>query len=206
MSKLLFISGDTALAQGKKGPFYYLLEEFSKYWERVDIICPRIPRTSNFEHPTKIFDNVYIHSSQKFLIFQPWFILKKGKEIYQKEKFDVFGIHSYPPFYNDMGGRLLHRAIKVPYVLEIMHINGCPRASGFKEWFYKILTKLFVGFFARKSAAVRVINYKQVPEFLIKSGVDKEKIKIAPAFYIDFEIFKPLLMEKKYDIVELLYK
>ncbi|MFZ5559450.1 MAG: hypothetical protein ACOZAL_01495, partial [Patescibacteria group bacterium] len=115
MSKLLFISGDTALAQGKKGPFYYLLEEFSKYWERIDIICPKIeadPRGSKCGLIQKIFENVYVYSSPWSIIFHPWFILKKGLEIYKKEKFDIFGIHGYPPFYNDIGGRMLYTKLR----------------------------------------------------------------------------------------------
>lgn len=207
--KLLFISGDTSLAQGKKGPFYYLLEEFSQYWDRIDIICPKTEQKIFCVH-----NNVFIHSSNKSRIFQPIFILKKGLEIYKKEKFDIFGVHSYPPFYNDIGGRWLHNKIKVPYVLEVMHITGYPKAGSFKEWFYKILTRCFIKFFAKRAKTVRVINQKQVPEFLIKSGVDKKNIKYIPAFYIDLETFKPREIEKprtipplrevrgkKYDIV-----
>ena len=113
MKKLLMITGDRALAQGKKGPFYYMLEEFSKHWERVDIICPRTPKPNI----KKVHDNVYIHSSQKSLICQPWFILKKGVELYKEQKFNLFTVHSYPPFYNDIGGRWLHNKIKSSYFI-----------------------------------------------------------------------------------------
>jgi len=119
----------------------------------------------------------------------------------KEQKFDLFTIHSYPPFYNDIGGLKLFRKIKVPYVLEIMHINGYPRPADFKEWTYKILTKLFINYFAKKARVIRVINQKQVPEFLRKSRIDKNKIKYIPAFYIDFNIFKPMDLEKKYDLV-----
>ena len=203
--KLLMITGDRALAQGRRGPFYYMLEEFSKYWDRIDIICPKISQASNFEHRTKIFDNVYIHSSQKSLIFQPSFILKKGIEIYKKEKFNLFTIHSYPPFYNDLGGKWLHKKIKVPYILELMHITGYPKAGDFKERLYKYLTKLFIKKFVKKAKAVRIINKKQTPQFLKEIGINKEKLKYIPAFYIDFNIFKPLDFardkSKKYDLV-----
>jgi len=194
--KLLFISGDTALAQGKKGPFYYLLEEFSKHWERIDVICPKTKQKT-----LNVFNNVFVHSSPWPLIFQPKFILKKGFEIYKKEKFDIFGIHSYPPFYNDIGGLRLYKKTGVPYVLEVMHINGYPKAGNLKEKIYKFLTKIFIGHFAKKAKAIRVINQKQVPEFLEKAGVDKAKIKFIHAFYIDFDVFRPQDMEKKYDIV-----
>jgi glycosyltransferase involved in cell wall biosynthesis len=193
------ITGDRSLAQGKKGPFYYMLEEFSKHWERIDIICPKI---RNPKHEIRnIFDNVFIHSSNVPLILHPWFILKKGQEIYKEQKFDLFIIHSYPPFYNDIGGLLLYKKIKTPYILEIMHIAGYPKAGSFKERFYKILTKLFIRFFAKNAKAVRIINQKQTGDFLKKSGTSENKLKYIPAFYVDFGVFKPQNLEKKYDLV-----
>jgi glycosyltransferase involved in cell wall biosynthesis len=219
------ITGDRALASGKKGPFYYMLEEFSRHWERIDVVCPRIPGTSNIEPLTRVFENVYIHSSQKPLIFHPWFILKEGIKIYKEHKFDLFTIHSYPPFYNDIGGLWLCKSLSsqasqtseaiqhqtspsFPCILEIMHITGYPKAGNFKEWLYKILTGLFIKRFAKNAKAVRIINQNQTGEFLKKHGVAENKLKYIPAFYIDFEIFKPKTsafggasIEKKYDIV-----
>ena len=189
--KLLFISGDRALAQGRKGPFYYLLEEFSKYWERIDIICPKTKAKISNVHK-----NVYIHGFPWLMRRQPWFIFGKGLEIYKKEKFDIVGVHHDAPFYIDIGAYWLYKKIKIPYVLEVMHIAGYPKARDFKEWFYKILERLFVNFFAKKAKAVRVINRKQTPEFLEKAGVDKSKIKYVPAFYLDFDVFKPQNLEK----------
>lgn len=203
MKKLLMITGDRALAQGKKGPFYYMLEEFSKHWERVDIITPKV---QNEKRKTKNFHgNVFVHSSPWSLWWQPWFILRKGIKIYREQKFDVFTVHSYPPFYNDIGGRWLFNKIKVPYILEVMHITGYPKSGSFKEWFYKVLTKIFIKYSAKKAKAVRVINKKQTPEFLKKAGVPEKKLKYIPAFYIDLEVFKPLHSvqgkPKKYDLV-----
>jgi len=194
--KLLMITGDRALAQDKKGPFYYTLEELSKHWERIDIICPRTRQKIS-----KVHKNVFIHSSKKSLFLQPWFILKKGIEIYKKEKFDIFNIHSYPPFYNDIGGRWLYNKIKIPYVLEVMHITGYPRHGSLKEWFYRILTRLFIKWSAEKAGMVRIINQKQTLEFLKKTSISEKKIKYIPAFYIDLNIFSPQNLQKKYDIV-----
>jgi len=197
--KLLMITGDRSLAQGKMGPFYYMLEEFSKYWERVDIICPQV-KSKNLKIKN-IFNNVFIHSSNLPLIFHPWFILKRGQEIFQQQKFDLFTVHSYPPFYNDIGALWLSKKIKVPHVSEIMHITGYPKSGNFKEWFYKILTRLFIKGFTKNAKAIRIINQNQTGKFLEKSGVHMEKIKYVPAFYIDFDAFRPLNVEKKYDIV-----
>lgn len=196
MAKLLYISGETTLARGKKGGFYYMLEEFSKYWDRIDIVCPKAKQKA-----FKVHGNVFVHSSSWPLWLQPWFILKKGLEIYKKERFDVFGIHSYPPFYNDIGSRWLYNKIKVPHVLEIMHITGYPKAGNLKECLYRILTRLFIKWSAKRAKMVRIINQKQAPEFLKRARIDEKKLKYIPAFYIDLEIFRFQKMDKKYDLV-----
>ena len=207
--KLLMISGDRNLAQGRKGAFYNTLEEFRKYWNRIDIICPKIPNL-NFQISNKsqisisksrFFDNVFIHPSPWPLIFQPLWILKKGREIYREQKFDLMTVHEYPPFYNGIGARLLWNKIRASYVLEIMHIPGHPRASSFKERFYKILMKVFIKFDSEKALAIRVINKKEVPDFLKKNGIPEEKIVYIPAFYIDLEVFRSLGLEKNYDLI-----
>lgn len=203
MAKILMISGDRSLAGSKRGAFYNTLEEFHKYWERLDIICPRTKAlVSNSQTPNvkNIFRNVFLHPSPWPLFFQPFWILKKGLEIFREQKFDLMTIHEYPPFYNGIGARLLWNKIKIPYVLEIHHIVGYPKAADLKEKFYKFLTELFIKEDSKKAIALRVVN-KQVKERLIKWGVQENKIKLIPSFYIDLDIFKPLNLEKKYDLV-----
>lgn len=187
------------LASGKKGAFYNTLEEFHKYWERIDIIAPRI--TSHESRIMNLLGNVYIHISPWPIIFHPFWFLKKGLEIYKEQKFDLMTVHEFPPFYNGIGARLLWNRVKVPYVLEIMHIPGYPKAAGFKEIFYRTLMKVFIGYDAQKAKAVRVINKKQTPDFLKKAGIPEHKLVYIPAFYIDLEIFSKKNVEKKYDLV-----
>lgn len=235
-AKLLMISGDRSLAQGKRGAFFNTLEEFHKYWERIDIITPRVRGPASphphgtqllfarhggppVESPLTLFDNVFIHSSPWPLIFQPWWILKKGRELYFEQKFDLITVHEYPPFYNGLGAKILWNKInpvksgeagvakqqfnrvKVPYVLEIHHIVGHPKAADLKEKIYKWLSHIFLKLDSSKAKAVRVVNQKQVPEFLIKAGVPKEKITYIPSVYIDSDVFKPMNLEKKYDLI-----
>ena len=190
------ISGDTALAQGKKGAFYNTLEEFHKYWDRIDIITPKTDQKID-----NIFGNVFIHSPRKSKIFQPWFIKEKGKEIHKKEKFDVITVHEFPPFYNGIGARLLWQRIKVPYILEIHHIPGYPKPADIKEKIYRWITKFFIKFDASKAKVVRVVNKKQVPDFLERAGVETEKIKYISSMYIDLDKFKKTDAEKKYDLI-----
>src|SRR3989344_1584254 len=188
--KLLMITGLGSakdIASGKKGAFYNTLEEFHKYWTRIDIICPcidncKIDNSLKIENcELKIFDNVYIHISPWPLIFHPFWFLKKGLEVYKDQKFDLMTVHEFPPFYNGIGARLLWQRIRVPYVLEIFHVPGHPKPAGLKEKIYKNLVRFFIRYDAAKAKAVRVMNRDQVPAFLIKSGIPENKIKYIPA-------------------------
>lgn len=199
MAKLLMITGmgGTELARGKRGAFYNTLEEFHRYWDRIDIFAP-----SGGPNTTKYFDNVFIHCSSWPLLYHPAWILKKGIDLYREQKFDLMTAHEFPPFYNGIGARLLAGEIKVSYVLEVHHIPGHPKAGSFKELLYKKGWKIFAKFDTSKARAVRVVNQKETPNFLVNAGVSKEKIIYIPSMYIDLDIFKIYPeVEKKYDLV-----
>ena len=199
------ISGDRALAQGKQGAFYNTLEEFHKYWEQIDIITPPTfnflkPKTHNLK-PITYFDNVFIHPSPWPLVFQPLWILKKGQALFRENKFDLMTVHEYAPFYNGLGTRMLWGKTRLPYVLEIHHITGYPRAANLKERFYCWLTKRFIKYDSRTAQAVRIVNQNQLGKFLRAAGVPADKLIHIPSAYIDLEIFRPLNLEKKYDLI-----
>ena len=117
MTNLLMITGDRSLAQGKVGAFYSTLEEFSKHWDRIDIICPIVEKVKTKE----LFDNVFIHTYPWHLIFQPLFIVKIGKELIQRYKHSLITVHDYPPFYNGLGAFILSLFTWIPYILDIHH-------------------------------------------------------------------------------------
>jgi len=207
------------LASGNKGAFYNTLEEFSKYWTRIDIICPKINNinsgNSKFEilnpkqsqnsksQTINLFDNIFIHISPWPLMFHPLWFIKKGLEIYREQKFNLMTVQDYPPFYNGIGARLLWQRIKVPYVLEFHHISGYPKAANFKEKIYanEFIWKLYWRLFGSKARAVRVVNQKQTPEFLKKVGVPEDKMFYIPSMYVDLDTFKPIGLSKEYDII-----
>ncbi len=216
---LLMISGDRSLAEGKHGAFYNTLEEFHKYWDRVDIICPRVTsnrqivngkRITSYKLPITLFGNVFIHPSPWPLFLQPLWIWWMGRKLITNYKLPitdlVMTVHEYPPFYNGLGAKLLYRTIKVPYILEVMHIPGLPKAGDFKEGIYKWLMKVVIKWDASSAKKIRIINQKQTPDFLVNAGVKKEKLIYIPAFYIDLEVFKPIInyqlpVTKQYDLV-----
>lgn len=199
MAKLLMITGDRSLASGKQGAFYNTLEEFHQYWDRIDIICPR--GSTSGDKLACLFGHVFVHPSPEPLWKQPWWIYKKGLEIYQSQKFNLVIVHEFPPFYNGIGARLLWNKIKIPYVLEVHHIPGYPKIASFKEVVYRKLMRFFIGYDTKKSKAVRVVNQNQVPDFLKRAGVPAEKIKYIPSLYIDLGIFRPMGLKKEYDLI-----
>jgi len=202
--KLLMITGLGSakdLASGNKGAFYNTLEEFHKYWDRIDIIAPRDKRQEIKDKC--LFGNVFIHVSPWPLILHPIWFFKKGLEIYKEHKFDLMTVQDFPPFYNGIGARLLSSRIKAPYVLEFHHISGYPKPANLKEKIYSkpVLWRLYWKIFGSKARAVRVVNQKQTPDFLKKAGVSEEKIVYIPSMYIDLGIFKPMEFEKEYDLI-----
>lgn len=194
------LGGGRDLVRGKRGAFYNTLEEFHRYWERIDIILPRIKNDEL--RITNLFGNVFLHISPYPLIFHPLWFLEKGQKLHREHHFDLMTVHDFPPFYNGLGARLLWHKIKAPYVLEVHHIPGYPRSGSLKEDWYRQAWKIFAQWNASKALAVRVVNQKETPEFLKQYGVPAEKIRYIPSSYIDLDVFKIYPeIEKKYDLV-----
>ncbi|HXK37057.1 MAG TPA: glycosyltransferase family 4 protein [Candidatus Paceibacterota bacterium] len=194
---LLMISGDRSLAAGKHGAFFNTIEGLHKHFDRIDIICPKI---AVHRYNMQMFGNVFIHPSPWPLLLQPLWIRHIGKRLVRQFGHQIATCHEYPPFYNGIGARLLHRAVGISYILEVMHVPGLPRAAGIRERLYCQLTRSLIAWDARPAVAVRVINEHQTPDFLMTAGVPRNKLIYAPAFYIDLDIFKPMALPKRYDL------
>lgn len=105
-------------------------------------------------------------------------------ELIEAHGHDVMSVHEYPPFYNGIGTEWLSRRTKVPYVLEVHHIVGYPRASSFSESVGRVLSHLFLPHDAMGAKAVRCVN-RQVIDVLEKWGTPREKLFVIPSFYLD---------------------
>ena len=55
---LLMVSGDRQVVVGERGPFWPMQQEFSRYFERIDVLVPRPDRPVTV---TTIHDNVHFH-------------------------------------------------------------------------------------------------------------------------------------------------
>lgn len=172
-------AGETA--RGKRNAFWNTLEELHKYFDRIDVIAPRI--SNNKLQISNEFPNVHFH------------------EKYDGQQANVMTVQEYAPFRNGRLAKKIWEKTKIPYVLEIHHIPGYPKSASIKEWLAKIATRFYIARDARNASAVRVVNQTQVPQFLIKAGIPQDKIKYVSSMYIDLDIFKPMNLEKKYDAI-----
>ena len=185
------------LARGQENALYSTLSEFHKYWERIDIILPRVKAPV----VTELFGNVYLHVAPVALWLYPWWFFNKAKTLFAQVGFDLMVVHEFAPFYNGLAARFLNRMLKVPYIVEIHHVPGFPRASNLKERLYCRLTRWLIAWDVAPARAVRVVNQTEVPQFLIRAGVPSRKLIYIPSFYIDLAVFKPRGVEKKYDLI-----
>jgi glycosyltransferase involved in cell wall biosynthesis len=191
------ISGDRSLLPGKKGAFWYMLEAFSKHWERIDVI---VPAASDKTQAASFFGNVFVHASPHGLWYQPLWILKKGKELHAMHHHAVMTVHEYPPFYNGLGAMLLKRKIKTPAALEVHHLVGYPRPASLTEWIGRILTRLWLPLETAGFSAVRTVN-TTVANQLLKWMVAPRKVQVVPSFYLDRAAFAALPeVQKQYDV------
>ncbi len=209
--KLLMVSGDRSMLQGKKGAFYYTLEEMSKHWERIDVIVPKVlsakcqvpknEETKN-DQTKNFFGNVYFHPSPWSLWWQASWIERKGKDLINREQHNVMTVHEYPPFYNGRGALKLHQMTDIPYMTEIHHIVGYPKAASLQELIGRIWSRWWLpGKGTREAAVVRVVN-NDMYALLQKWGVPESKIVELMSFYLDVSalIIDPKI-HKNYDIV-----
>ena len=189
------LSGDTALAHGEDGAFNQMLRRFSVYWTRIDVICP--PGGS----PRTVHDNVYVHPSNRHLIFQPLFIHSMGNQLFAERDYDLIVSHDFGVFYNGIGAWVLTRKHPIPMVSEIHHVEGYPIAVTSREKLYRLLARWYIRWAKRYVAAFRTVNRTEIPGLMRLLGVPEEKILVLPSLYIDFEIFHPQEESKRYDVL-----
>ncbi|RMG87058.1 MAG: glycosyltransferase family 1 protein [Chloroflexi bacterium] len=195
---ILMLSGDATIAEAGEGVFYHMLAHFSRYWEHVDVIVPYSTGTRHQVH-----DNVYIHPSPyASKLKQPLHIIKTGAQLLKERPYGLIISHDFGIFYNGVGAWWLSRRHDVPYVSEIHHVEGYPRAVTKRERIYRLLAKLYIRTFGRRAAAFRVVNQREVPQFLRAQGVPNDKILYLPSAFIDHTLFYPMPnIPKRYDVL-----
>jgi glycosyltransferase involved in cell wall biosynthesis len=193
--KLLMISGDRSVLQGRMGAFWYTLQEMRKHFDRIDIICPKVTEggagMSESGHKIPESDEggaeVFFHPCPSSLIFQiPW-ITNKGQALIAEHGHDVMTVHDYPPFYNGIGAKRLHKRTGIPYATEIHHIVGWPKAANIQEVIGREMSRWYLRSVTKAARAVRTVN-DTVARQVVRFGVAQEKVHVISSFYLDKEI------------------
>jgi len=194
---IMMISADLSVTAGDKGPFYYMLEEFSRHFDRIDVIGLKPAR----RRINTIFSNVHLNHPDTGKLMQPFFIRKTAIRLMKERKYDFAVSHDYNFFYNGFGAYLTHRKTGLPYISEIHHVPGYPRAATFRERVDRFCTRLYTRWVQKHALAIRVVNEKELASLLFSWGVKPDKVKVLHSLYIDFDTFKPKETGKDYDLM-----
>ncbi len=198
--RLLMVSGDRQVVVGEKGPFHAMQREFSRWFERIDVLCPK-PVSPPVV--ATIHGNVHFHPADVERGRMAAWIGARGTELVREHGHALVVSHDYGRFYNGLGSWRIARATGVPYLSELHHVPGHPVAADLRERFEKALARLYVRWARDKALAFRVVNRAEMPPLLERWGVPREKIVVLPSLYIDLEVFRPAErpVEPKQDVV-----
>jgi glycosyltransferase involved in cell wall biosynthesis len=195
---LLMLSGDNSVARGRGGAFADLLRRFSRHWSRIDILTPNAPDATE----RVLYDNVFVHPAPYHRALQPLFIRRKGAELLAQREYALVVSHDFGFFYNGIGALWLLRGRNIPLVSEIHHVEGYPIATTLREKAWRAVAMRYLPLAAKRVAAFRAVNQREVPELLRKLGIPAAKILVLPSLYMDFDIYRPLPdVPKLYDML-----
>ena len=185
---LLMVSGDRQVSIGERGPFDSMQKEFSKHFERIDVLCPNPgkPQTVNQMH-----GNVHLHVAPCGRLGMARWISHRGAELIEEHGHGAITSHDYGWFYNGLGSAQLSARTGVPYLSEIHHVPGYPFAADWRERRDRVIARAYLRFARKRAAAFRVVNQKQMPDLLLGWGVPAAKILVLPSVYLDLNVFRP---------------
>ena len=196
--RILMVSGDRQTPVGEIGPFHVMQGEFSKHFERIDVLCPRPPKPQTV---TQIHGNVFFHPSPSGRLGMRRFIARRGAELVREQRHAVIVSHDYGWFYNGLGSAAISKATGVPYLSEIHHVPGFPRAADRREVFDRWVAKRYIRWARSRAAAFRVVNQQEMPPLLRSWGVPAEQILVLGSLYIDLDVFAPRAgVDKRWDL------
>ena len=135
-------------------------------------------------------ENVFFHPSTLSKALHPKFILQRGQRLARERNYDLIVSHDYGFFLNGIGAAWLSKKIGVPYISEIHHVEGYPRAATLREKIQPTLTWLYVQWAKHHALGFRIVNERELKPLLLKWGVPSEKIHLLYSLYLDFDVFK----------------
>lgn len=194
---LLMLSGDTAAASGRTGAFTSTLEEFSRYWERIDVLTPAAPAAGQ----RVLFGNVHFWPAAPPRLLQPAFIVHHGRQLAAQRKYALIISHDYGFFLNGIGAARLSAASGVPYLSEIHHVEGFPQAASSGERVRRIAAGVYLRWARNRARAFRVVNSQELPALLHTYGIAAHKVLVLHSLYLDFDVLQPTPASKRCDVL-----
>jgi glycosyltransferase involved in cell wall biosynthesis len=182
------VSGDRQVAIGERGPFHAMQREFSRHFERIDVLCPRPEGEVSVR---TIHERVHLHPAPCGRLGMVGYIARAGAELVARHGHGLITSHDYGWFYTGLGSARLSRATGVPYVSEIHHVPGYPVAADLRERLDRFVARRYVRWALGRAVAFRVVNSGEMPPLLESWGVPRERIVVLPSLYIDLATFAP---------------
>lgn len=186
MARLLMLSGDRSLARGERGPFHAMLEEFHRYWDRIDIVCPAIGRQA----APSPFPHVYLHPAHGGRLRLRHHAEAVADRLADEDGFDLVVSHDYGLFLYSKAAHRIRERHGVPWVSEIFHVDGYPRAASVELHLRRLWARRSIRRARHAVTAVRV-GARQVEDLLLAWGVPERKLLRLGSLYLDTEVFTP---------------
>ncbi|MCK6446338.1 MAG: glycosyltransferase family 4 protein [Planctomycetes bacterium] len=186
--RLLMLSGDRQVSIGEQGPFYAMQREFSRWFERIDVLCPKPPKPPTV---ATIWERVHFHPAPCGRAGMLRYLTQRGAELLNEHHHELIVSHDYGWFYNGLAAARLSREHGVPYLSEIHHVPGFPVAADFKERVDRAVAELYVKWASDRALGFRVVNSAEMPPLLERWGAPRDKVIVLPSLYIDLEVFAP---------------
>jgi glycosyltransferase involved in cell wall biosynthesis len=146
-------------------------------------------------------ENVFFHPSPLSKALHPKFILQRGRELAHERHYDLIASHDYGFFLNGIGAAQLSKKIGVPYISEIHHVEGYPRATTLREKIQPTLTWLYVQWAKHRALGFRIVNDRELKPLLKRWGVPDRQLHLLYSLYLDFDVFKPAPSRKSFDAI-----
>lgn len=192
-------SGDRDIARGRVGAFHTTLAGLASHWDRIDVLTPGHADAQ----PTTLFDNVYVHPSPRSRFAQRRFIVGMVRELAGQRHYALAISHDHGVFSNGFAAMEIRSRLGIPYVSEIHHVPGHPRAGSMKESAQKWIARYYVRRARHRATVFRAVNNVQMPSLLRQWGVPTDKILVLPSVYLDFDVFQPAAgtVEPSWDVM-----
>lgn len=187
---VLMISGDIHLIKNQEGPFALTLTQLGLEWESIDVLCPNAHGQER-----QLTPNIRLYGVRKFLLI---FDLMK---FLKRKKYDLVVTHDYGLMIHGLSAFIALLFYKIPHISELHHLEGYPKATNLKEWFYAWWGKTYYRFLGKHFKAIRIVNKGLILNLLKKYHIPEEQILYLPSVNINLEKYTEQKAVKNCDVL-----